>query len=229
METDITKQHLTSVMYKKSGSITQDIVDNINKLSQDSMLRQNYKDNIIGFASVLDDGRFRLPDYINAVRYVSFKLLGDSNVISYRKTFPDRITRLEAEHTPPSQIASFVGAYNRTKLVQKIMAQTLTPQHVLNMDLYQSALNVQAELMLTATSEKVKTDAANSLLVQLRQPELKKIDIAVKVQEDSSIEELRRTTLELAEQQRLAIINGKGVKEIAHSKLSLNKSVVDNQ
>jgi hypothetical protein len=98
---------------------------------------------------------------------------------------------------------------------------------VLNQDLYQKALNVQAELMVTAKSEKVRSDAANSLLTHLKMPETQKVELDVKVREDGSISQLRQATLELARAQRLAMEAGQATaEEIAHSRV-IPAEVVD--
>lgn len=90
----------------------------------------------------------------------------------------------------------------------------------MNAPLYQEALNVQAELMRNARSEKVRSDAANSILNQLKINEAKKIQLDIGIKENDAIAELKATTLELVAQQR-AMIESRvmNTKEIAHSKL----------
>jgi hypothetical protein len=103
-----------------------------------------------------------------------------------------------------------------------IFEQTLIPSYVLNQDLYQKALNVQAELMVTSHSDKVRCDAANSLLTHLKMPETQKIELEIGVREDSSIAALRQTTLELSRQQRLMMESGAmNAQEVAHSKIQV--------
>ena len=98
------------------------------------------------------------------------------------------------------------------------MEQSLVPSWVLNQDMYQSALNTQAELMLTANSEKVRSDAANSILTHLKQPETQKVELDVNVKQDSSISQLRDATMKLVAQQREALRAGAvDAQEIAHS------------
>ena len=100
------------------------------------------------------------------------------------------------------------------------MEQTLIPSYVLNQDLYQKALNVQAELMVSAKSEKVRSDAANSLLTHLKMPETQKVELEIGVKEDSAINALRATTMELARQQRMMLEAGAmNAQEVAHSRL----------
>jgi hypothetical protein len=74
--------------------------------------------------------------------------------------------------------------------------------------------------MVGAKSEKVRTDAANSLLVHLKQPETTKVHLDVRVKEDDSIKELRDVTMELVKQQRQMIEAGSmNAKQVAESKI----------
>lgn len=201
-------------------SVSDKLLVSLNRLVNQPELTENFKENLLGFTSVMRDGKFKITDYVNAVRYVSYKLLGASNIEAYTKTFPDRYQRMLDEGMPDKQIASFVAAYNRTKLVNLVYEQTLVPVHVLNADLHQKAINTLAELMITAKSEKVRADAANSLVGHLKPPETRKFELDIKRSEDSSIDELRQATIALAKQQRDMIQAGmKNAQEVAHEKI----------
>jgi hypothetical protein len=225
---DLTIDQLKSAVPKTlKGSVSEEMVERVNTLATDPMLRESFRDNLLSYTAVLQDGKYKVEDYINAVRYVSYKLLGASNSEAYQKTFPDRWQRLVDEGADGKTISAYSTAYNKNKLVNKILEQTLVPSYVLNQDLYQRALNVQADLMMTAKSEKVRSDAANSLMTALKMPETSKIEIDMNVKEDKSIDELRRSTLELVAQQKAMIASG-GAKpvEIAHSKI-IQPEVID--
>ena len=205
---------------KVKKSINQELIDQINTTLSDPEMFESYRDNLISYTKVMADGKFKVSSYIDAVRYVSFKLMGCTNIEAYTKTFPDKYQRFIQQGIQAKDIASYVTAYNKSKLVNLIFEQTLIPSHVLNQDLYQRALNVQADLMINAKSEKVRCDAANSLLTQLKAPEVKKVELDIGVKEDSSIAALRATTMELARQQRLMMESGAmNAQEIAHGKL----------
>lgn len=205
---------------KVKKSINQELIDQINNTLSDPEMYESYRDNLISYTKVMADGKFKVTQYIDAVRYVSFKLMGCTNIEAYTKTFPDKYQRFIQQGVQAKDIASYVTAYNKSKLVNLIFEQTLIPSHVLNQDLYQRALNVQADLMINAKSEKVRCDAANSLLTQLKVPEVKKVELDIGVKEDSSIAALRATTLELARQQRLMVESGAmNAQEVAHGKL----------
>ena len=205
---------------KVKKSVSQELIDQINSTLSEPEMYEAYRDNLLSYSKVMADGRFKIDQYISAVKYVSHKLMGATNIEAYSKTFPDKMQRFAAQGVSAKDIASYVTAYNKSKLVNLIFEQTLIPSYVLNQDLYQKALNVQAELMVSANSEKVRCDAANSLLTHLKMPETQKVELEIGVKEDSSIAALRATTLELARQQRLMVESGAmNAQEIAHGKL----------
>jgi len=213
---------------KVKKSLNQELIDQINTTLGDPELYESYRDNLVSYTKVMSDGKFKISSYIDAVRYVSHKLMGCTNIDAYTKTFPDKYTRFMAQGVAAKDIASYVTAYNKSKLVNLIFEQTLIPSYVLNQDLYQKALNVQAELMTTANSEKVRCDAANSLLTHLKMPETQKVELEIGVREDSSIAALRATTLELARQQRLMVESGAmNAQEVAHGKLVIDAEFVE--
>lgn len=207
---------------KVKKSINQELIDQINTTLGDPELYESYRDNLLSYTKVMADGRFKVSSYVDAVRYVSHKLMGSTNIEAYTKTFPDKYARFVQQGVQAKDIASYVTAYNKSKLVNLIFEQTLIPSYVLNQDLYQKALNVQADLMITSKSDKVRCDAANSLLTHLKMPETQKIELEIGVKEDSSIQALRDSTMALARQQRMMMEAGAmNAQEIAHSRLQI--------
>ena len=216
------EQFRTALPDKVKKSVNQELIDQVNKTLAEPELYETYRDNLISYTSVMKDGKFKVSGYIDAVMYVSHKLMGCTNIEAYTKTFPDKYQRFVQQGVAAKDIASYVTAYNKSKLVNLIFEQTIIPSYVLNQDLYQKALNVQAELMVTAKSEKVRSDAANSLLTHLKMPETQKVELEIGIKEDSSIAALRATTLELSRQQRLMLEAGAmNAQQVAHSKLQI--------
>jgi hypothetical protein len=212
---------------KVKKSVNQELIDQVNLTLSNPEEFEAYRDNLLSYTGVMADGRFKVSEYMNAVRYVSHKLMGCTNIDAYTKTFPDKYQRFVAQGVAAKDIASYVTAYNKSKLVNLIFEQTLIPSYVLNQDLYQKALNVQADLMVTANSEKVRTDAANSLLTHLKMPEKLKVELDIGAKEDSSIAALRAATMELVKAQRLAIESGSmSAQQAAHSRVAM-ADVVD--
>jgi len=219
--TELTVEGLREIIPRKyKHNVTPHLVDELNRLCAEPEARDAFRENLVGYSSVLQDKNVQLSQYIEAVRYVSYKLLGYTNKESWMKTFPDRLKRLVRDKKDDGFIRSTVACYNRNKIVVKIMEQTMVPIWVLNQDTLQRAINVQAQLMLSAKSEKVRSDAANSLMTHLKQPEATKVSLDVHVKGDESIQELREVTLALARQQQLMIKSGAtSAKEVAESKV----------
>jgi hypothetical protein len=204
------------------SAVTPQLVYMLNHISADPEVAENIRNNFVGYTVVLREGKFKTEDYLNAVAYVSYKLMGYTNEEAYARTFPQRYGILVANNTSKKDISSYVSAYHRGKLVNLIMEQALVPTWVLNQDLYQKALNVQADLMLNANSEKVRTDAANSILTQLRRPETAKLQIDLTAAENSGMREMQALLAQLASQQRQLIQDGQmKTIDVAASKITV--------
>lgn len=195
--------------------VTQSFVDRINNIVNDPIVAEQVRNNFISYTKVLQDGKFKTEDYLHAVTYCSFKLMGLSNQDAYFRTFPQRHAALVAKGTSAKDIASYVSMYNKGKLVNMIMEQTLVPSWVLNQDAYQKAINTQVELMTTAASEMVRTQAANSILTHLAKPKEAGPLVNIDMRENSGMNELKDALVKLATQQRELIQSGVPTKAIA--------------
>jgi hypothetical protein len=201
------------------GAATQSLVDLINNAVADPIVAEQVRENFLSYTKVLQEGKFKTEDYLNAVIYVSHKLMGMSNQDAYATTFPQRYQALVAAGRPTKDIAAYVSAYNKGKLVNLILEQTLVPSWVLNQDAYQKAINTQVELMTTAASELVRTQAANSILTHLAKPKEAGPLVNIDMRETSGMNELKDMLGRLATQQLDLISKGISTKEIAGQKL----------
>ncbi|ELA08269.1 hypothetical protein MOMA_06896 [Moraxella macacae 0408225] len=205
---------------KYENRISQEVLDNINNAINDPDNHTAYRDNFLGYSEVLNDGRYSIDEYLNAVKYCTHKLMGSTNIDSYIKTFPDRYQSMVNKGYSAKEMSSHIAMYNKSQLVNKIMEQSMIPSWIINQDLYQKAINVQAELMMTANSEKVRSDAANSLLIHLKPPEVKKVELDIGLKNNDEIQQLRDITAQLASQQKRMIEAGViDVKQVAETKL----------
>lgn len=201
-------------------NVNQDLIDKINKIMADDDEREQFRDNIVGMSYVLKEGKFKLDSYVNAVRYIGFTMMGKTNQESYALTFPDKVKQWNMTGKTGKDISAAVCIYNKSKLVNLVREAALIPAHIYNADVFQEAINVQADLMRTANSEKVRSDAANSLLTHLKRPETQKVELDIGVKEDSAIASLRDTTAKLVEQQKAMLKSGAmNAQEVAEQKM----------
>jgi hypothetical protein len=204
---------------------SQELADRVNQYAGDPEFAKTLKDNLIGYTRVLLEGKFAVEDYISAVTYVSLKLMGFNNQESYARTFPKRYQTLRARGADDKEISAYVAAYNKNKLVNLVLEQSLVPTWVLNQDVYQRAINTQADLMINAKSEKVRSDAANSILTHLKRPEKQQVELNIGVSENSGMTELKDMLASLAQQQQDLIAAGAKTQVIAHQKLRKTEEI----
>lgn len=201
------------------SAVTPQLVDLINNIAADPLVAEQVRNNVISYTSVLKEGKFKAEDYVHAVAFVSYRMMGDSIKDAYFKTFPQRMAALMAKGADEKTISAYTSAYAKGKLVNLILEQTIVPSWVLNNHLYQEAITTQATLMRTAASEKVRQEAANSLLTHLAKPKEVTALIPIDMKESSGMSELKDMLQKMSQQQRELIANGATARDIAAQRL----------
>lgn len=190
--------------------ITQEFLDKLEASVSDSLVAEQFKENFVTYLNVLSKGKYKMEDYINAVKYVSFKLLGYSNINAYIATFPERYERLKAEGQ--TQIEAFVSMYNKNKLVMQIYEQTIVPSYVLNAPMHQQALNTLAAMIIDDDVRGMtKVKACEAILQYTKQPDIVKGELTIGIEQSDTINDLREITENLADTYRM-MLEKKGMK-----------------
>ena len=205
------------------NSVTTEVMDNINRVLGGPDSTEAFKENLLSYTRVLLEGRFKMTSYVSAVRYVSFKLLGGTNKAAFTATFPDKIARWKAKGVSEKDQSSYISMYHKSKLVNLIMEQSLIPVHILNAPVRQQAINVLADLMMNAKSEKVRSDSAAHIVKELRPPETTRVELDLGHKADKTLDTLRESTRALIEQQKRMLAEGlTSVKTIAEGVIVVN-------
>lgn len=215
---DIVRSYLPKNL---QSSVTDALVQRFNKLSTEPGAEEEIRNNFVSYTSILQEGKFKLEDYLNAVAYVTFKLRGYNNREAWKRAFPDKwqeyylVRKMELK-----DIDSIVASYAKGKLVNLILEQSLVPVWLYNQDAYQEAINTQVRLMRTAKSERVQMMAADSLLSHLKKPEqTAESRLSININTGSVIDDLRENIKKLAETQRGLIQSGVRAKDIAEQEI----------
>lgn len=220
------KKAMPSQMKKR---LDQQLCDEINRRLSDPDMKEAVVDNFISYCSVLQDGRFKMSAYLDAVQFCTHMMLGDGVLQAWVKTFPDRYARLIANNCSDKDISAHASMYRGNQLVNLIMAQAMIPTHLINAHYFQEAINKQVELMRTARSERIQMEAAGKLMDTLKAPEIKKIELDVGSKSSSMIEELKQQTALLAAQQQRLIEGGVSTAQnIAHQQLIIEGEINDD-
>ena len=199
--------------------ITQDFLDKIEASVTNSEVAEQFKENFVTYLNVLSKGKYKMDDYISAVKYVSYKLLGYSNIKAYAATFPDRYQRLKDEGQ--QQIEAFVSMYARGKLVNQIFEQTMVPTYVLNAPLYQEALNELAMMIKDPDVRGMtKVKACEAILQHTKQPEVVKGELTIGIEQSDTINDLREIVENLADTHKVLLERkGMTLKQIAETNI----------
>jgi len=221
------EQFIQALPPQMKTSVNDELIATVNAAIKSPEAMEIYKENLIGFTSVLQQGKFKLSSYIDAVRYVGFKIMGCSNKDAYIKTFPDKYQRFLQEGVSEKDIASYTTAYNKGKLVNLIFAQAQIPTYIVNAPLFQQAINTQAALMMNAKSEMVRMQAANSLLIHLKPPETTKIELDIGVTHSTVIDDYEMVMRRMVEKQKELIAAGGDLKQITNASIKRVEEVIE--
>ena len=196
------------------------VIMSINNALEDNESMEIFKSNFVTYSSVLSKGKYSVQQYIDAVKFCSFVLMGMTNLDAYTRTFPMRIKRFKQEGKSRESINSFVSGYKTTKLVTDIMTQAQIPLYVLNQGAAQKAINAQLRIIRESKNDLAVVKAADSLLNHLAPPVETKVTLDIAPATTNDLDTLRDETRRLAQQQRQLIEQGVySAKQVAEMKV----------
>lgn len=202
---------------------TKAVLNQINDICEDPQKAQAIRQNVISYSSVLNNGKFKLSDYVNAVAFVSYTLMNHSHEEAYALTFPERYRRLKAKGTKAKDLSAYVSAFRANKLVKMVAEQSIIPGFIMYSDIYQLAIMTQRDIMLdTDISPMVRQKAADSLMDKLAPPtETVKVQANIGISSSSPVQALQDALNALAQGQYTQINNGGKTREVSQQRLRI--------
>ena len=199
------------------GSLTQGLVDEVNKLVEDPDYGEEFRNAYLTHTTILSGKEsFSLKTYANAVKFYSLTAAGLPAVRAYIKVFPERlqarIDRGQSIHDMPGEASRF----NSSDAVNKIRSQALVPIHLVNQGTVQQAINALTTIMLKGKSEIARVSAATTLIKELRPPEVQQVELQLGMS-DAALEAQAKQNEQLAtiaENQRRLLIAGADIGDI---------------
>lgn len=208
----------------KSRLATDDILEEIaNIVTEDDSLDGHLQDKIVSFSSVMKTGRYKSLDYVKAVQFCSYLSIGDTQIDAYRKTFPKR-----AAAKTQNSLQSGASIYASGDLVQKIMAQSMVPVHIMFNSERFKAINILSELMTNSDNERIRMESADKMLGHIKPPEESKLTLDIGIKDDESIRDLNDALTQLALKEKEMLDKGMiTLKDVAKKKIVRDEEVID--
>ena len=178
-----------------------ELVNKLNEWNEDPKLLEGFTDNVMSYIGVLKQGKYKVTDYMNAVRFVSYKLIGHSDIDAYIITFPERYQRLLDIGTSREDISPYVSAYKKNALVVQIFEQTIIPTNILNAPMHQEALNELMRIGMNSRSDIARVNALSKVIDTTAPDKVAKIQLDMSIGESDAIMDLKMALSDAAAQQ----------------------------
>jgi hypothetical protein len=205
---------------KKGSLITQDTVDELNKLIEDPEYGEDFVDAYRQYFNILDkNNQWSTPKYMSAMKFFILMESGHSAVDAYVKVFPERLEARHARGESKTDMGGEASRYNASQLVNEIRKVAGIGVKLTHRYMLMDALDITHRLMNDRNvSPAVRQKAAETLIRELKPDD--KTEISIEIKNDvSAIDELRKATEALVLEQRRSIEAGIAVKFIAESKI----------
>jgi hypothetical protein len=212
--------------------ITEDAIKEVTKLVEDPDYGEEFIQIYLDHLNILRD--FPSQDhghYVNALKFFSLVEGGNNLTNAYCKVFPERLAERERKYPGEGyeRIRSEASRFNKTKMVNEIRTVSGIPVQLIYRHLLHEAILESAKLMREARSEIVRQKAAQTLIQELKPSEAHQINVKVDDGSSSMIEELRKAAESLAAAERMSVLAGRPLKEIAEARIIEGESeVVDD-
>lgn len=189
--------------------LNDEMLNKINDHSLSVVARASVIDNISEYAYVLQEFKCNVLQFLNAIKFSTLHIgVGMSQKDAYRIVFPDRHKDIEYNTEKKDFLSSYASMYARTNLVTHVMQTMIVPGWLIHRHKYDEAVQTAYNLMVSPkTRDRIRLDAADLLLRELKQPEILKQEIKVKVQnhDNSDLDLLNMKLNELSKKQQTVL------------------------
>lgn len=211
---EVTLFDLQCAMPAKKNLVTQEIVDIINKVQEEPEFQgESLVQTMVTYQSVLQKAKVGIKEYISAIRFCAYLISMDDNYTeAYKRTFYDRKfvkNRVTLDTSDPryGELTSAASRYRRSKLVVDILTLSQVPMELMFAGLRYKAVGVLANVMMTAKYDRDKVAAATQLLLATKSDNIK-VDLDIKVSENSAVTDLRTQLAQMAATQTAYLQSG---------------------
>ena len=211
----VTVEELQKALPSRKNTITDEIVEIINKSQDDPEFQgESLLQTAITYENVMMNNKAGIKEYIDAIRFCAYLIsLEDNYTEAYKKTFSYRdFVKNRLDVTPDSskyrELTNAASRYRRSKLVVDLLTFSQVPLDILFSGYRYKAIGVLANEMETAAYSRDRIAAAKELLLAVKGPENKKIELEIGVKESSAVANLNEQLSMLASKQKMLLESG---------------------
>jgi len=225
---------------KTSIAVTQEVVDLINRMEDDTGLPQEMlEEDLMSYMHILGGMRgVGMKELVNAIKFCNLKRNYD-NKEAWAIVFPDKYNALVEGN---KQVDNHVSMYNGSKLVTLIDKEMLVPVHLQYAPYFHAAVKKQFEIMNgkagkdasgkeMTVSPMVMHLAAKELATLTRQPEESKLNISVNPGEAaiSAQSEMNELLQSIVANQRKQLLDGGNIIDVQVMGIDFSDVGKDNE
>ena len=211
----VTVEELQKALPSRKNTITDEIVEIINKSQDDPEFQgESLLQTAITYENVMMNNKAGIKEYIDAIRFCAYLIsLEDNYTEAYKKTFSYRdFVKNRLDATPDSskyrELTNAASRYRRSKLVVDLLTFSQVPLDILFSGYRYKAIGVLANEMETAAYSRDRIAAAKELLLAVKGPENKKIELDIGIKESSAIANLNEQLTALANNSLVQLESG---------------------
>lgn len=211
----VTVEELQKALPSRKNTITDEIVEIINKSQDDPEFQgESLLQTAITYENVMMNNKAGIKEYIDAIRFCAYLIsLEDNYTEAYKKTFSYRDFVKNRLDVPPDsskyrELTNAASRYRRSKLVVDLLTFSQVPLDILFSGYRYKAIGVLANEMETAAYSRDRIAAAKELLLAVKGPENKKIELEIGVKESSAVANLSQQLTELANNSLMQLESG---------------------
>lgn len=230
----ITKEELLSKLPEKKNTITDEVVEMINKANNDPAFSPGeFIEKMIDYKDVMLGTGGSIKSYINALKFCAFLESEDSAVEAYKKARADddyvKSKRDAAPGTSDYNALSYVASRYRkeNKMVRQILAQSDMPLYLIFQKQRYKAVQRLADEMDNAPLAKDRIAAAEKLLTHVKPPENQQIELSIGMDtETKSVQQsLNEQLMVLASNQKKLLDQGVDIKDV--QRLGIQAEIIE--
>jgi len=151
---------LSEVNSRLDNDLTREIIASI--ADKGYMDVEEIESRIVDTGSAMTGGKYSVKEYMRAMEFTSYRLGGDSQVASYKKTFPDRILG-----KTDGAVMGKASIYANGKLPIQLLSMSQVPLDLLYMRETHKSIRKLSELVEFGETERIQMESADKLLTHI--------------------------------------------------------------